>query len=215
MQRKSVDHVELEQEYLDIVAGGDSKITRQENHFGFPSFRNASHHYTTLSDPLPGATQQDCNRYVNMYGTPTTEGLYGGGNAPDITHGTAREAHTGFALGPVTVDRGVHDDGNAWVRNTTEPSHLAHGTVTRECVASPEGYRVQTDGEGTGSPAFDWTHPERSMGWNTRHFFNSQLAPDTFGQLDKNMIDHYNEAQKYQHDTSSPDTGDPSGTPEQ
>jgi hypothetical protein len=186
MQRKPVQHEELEPEYLDIVAGGRSQVLKREFH---PSTKTteASHYYETLSDPIPGATLAQANALLNRYNAPTHDGLKGEGNDPHATGGVVAEPYTPWGLpigGSITMTRGVGDDDHAWVKNTTDALHPFIGSITRTVVDSPEGYRILTVGEGHGDGAIP-IFP------NNRHEANAKMGPEIFQDLDDNMLNHW------------------------
>ncbi|HEX3482682.1 MAG TPA: hypothetical protein VHT91_47055 [Kofleriaceae bacterium] len=182
MQRKPVHHEELEPEYLDIVAGGRSKVLKQQ-------FGPASHHFETLSDPIPGATLEEANALVNRFNAPTKAGLIGEGNDPHATEGTVMEPYTPLhlELGGITMTRGEGDDHHAWVKNTADALHPFIGTTTRTVVDSPEGYRILTVGDGHGDGAI----PAGPIGTAIRHGANAALGPGVFQDLDDNMLNHW------------------------
>jgi hypothetical protein len=184
MQRKPVHHEELEQEYLDIVAGGRSKVLKQYS--ASEAFGRASgHHFETLSDPIPGATLDEANALLNRYNAPTKAAMTGEGNDPHETHGKVMEPFTpwGLELGNITMTRG-QTDGHAWVKNTADPLHVFIGTTTRTVVDSPEGYRILTVGHGSGNGAIPG-FPD------LRHAANAALGPTVFQDLDDNMLSHW------------------------
>jgi hypothetical protein len=179
MQRK-VQHAELEPEYLDIVAGGRSRILADQytpgEHIKGQKPREPSHYFKTLSDPIEGATLAEANDLLNRYNTPTNDALWGNGNDPHATQGWV-------PAGSVAMTRGEHD-GHAWVTNTADALHLFHGTTTRTVVDSPEGYRILTVGEGHGTPAIPGFT-------ELRHEANAYFGPGAFQQLDENMMRHW------------------------
>lgn len=197
MQRKPVHHEELEPEYLDIVAGGRSKVLKVQFHPATP-FTKASHHFETLSDPIPGATLDDANALVNRYNAPTKAAMIGEGNDPHATQGTVMEPFTPLHVefGSITMTRGVGDDRHAWVKNEADALHPFIGTTTRTVVDSPEGYRILTVGDGHG----DGTMP---VGTNIRHGANALLGPGVFQDLDDNMLKHWHKPEPA-HDGAQP-----------
>ena len=186
MQRKPVHHEELEAEYLDIVAGGRTKVLRREWH---PSTNanEVSHHFETLSDPIPGANLKEANELVNRYNAPTTAAMTGEGNDPHAKGGWVDVPYTAFPFGSISITRGVDDHGHAWVKNTADPLHPFIGTTTRTVVDSPEGYRILTVGDGHGAGDID----AGVVGTNARHWGNYAAGPFAFQQLDSNMLRHF------------------------
>lgn len=198
---------------LDVVAGGRTQTLYAEHTWAYPSYSESGHRYATLSDPFPSATtREEANAYVNRFNAPTSDGLWGNGNDPNLSHGWVAEPHTGVPIGGVQMDRGVNEDGNAWVRNTTDALHPFNGTVTRSVVESPEGFRVLTEGEGQGVGAIP-------LFGNTRNYINSEGAlggvipsgPEIFTRLDDNMMSVVGKERSDNVDTQG-HGADPSGT---
>jgi hypothetical protein len=179
MTKTHSPYEELEPEYLDVVAGGASRVLSRESQIGIPFVRPSSHHWETRSDPFPpGTTREEANELVNRFNAPTDAALHAHGNDPKADHDVV-VGPFGIPAGRIDVDHHTSKDGYAEAVNSTAFPHVFHGTTTRSVIDSPEGYRAETVGDGEGHiPVFD----------DIRHGVNSAAGPEAFGDLDAAMM---------------------------
>jgi len=179
MTKTPAQYEELEPEYLDVVAGGATQILERKTKIGIPGILPASHHFKTLSDPFPaGTTLEQANELVNSFNAPTRAAMTGHGNDPRAEHDVV-VGPLGISVGKIDVEHHLNSDNHAEVVNSTAFPHVFQGTTTRTVVDSPEGFRVQTVGDGHGwIPVVDVI----------RHAANSAFGPEAFARLDDAMM---------------------------
>lgn len=154
----------------------------------WPVGNGGRHDYSVRTAFPQGTTLQEANGLVNGFNAPTARAMEGRPNDPNLTGGwvdnpfinTPDWAESLDASGRVTMERGVNEDGTAWVRNTTvDGQHPFVGTITRSVEEQDGRYYVRTDGEGQGGALS-----------NIRHYLNAQMGPEMFQELDARMLEY-------------------------
>ena len=146
----------------------------------WPLGDGGSHSYAVRTALPEGITREEANALLNRFNAPTADGLNGKGNDPNDTGGWVVEPNTHLPSGRVSYERGVDEDGNAWVRNTTEFPHVFEGTITRRVEERDGRYYILTEGEGQGG-----------FMSNTRHALNAEFGPELFQDFDQIAIRTY------------------------
>lgn len=154
----------------------------------WPLGNGGSHQYSTRTAFPEGTSLQEANQLVNGFNAPTARAMNGRPNDPNLTQGwvdnpafrTSPEWEGIDRSGLVTMERGQHEDGRAWVRNTTvDGLHPMVGTITRSVEEHEGRYYVRTDGVGQGG-----------FMSNTRHKINEMVGPEMFQELDRRMLEY-------------------------
>lgn len=156
--------------------------------WGFPSYTQSSHHYATLSDPLPaGTTWAQANDALQRFNAPTADALRGIPGDGRSTSDWVAAPGTNLPAGRVTFERG-----DGWVRNTTAFPHPLVGQITRRVIADDQGrYRILTEGTGQGGPFGGIRHNV-----NINGLPGIPGGPQIFSNVDQITIDHLRRQQQ-------------------